>query len=119
IELEAKHSGYKSLFGGCIHSRKLKLEKQRLTVRDEIIGDFDSAVARFYFHPALDVTIDKNLLYVEGQMFLLSTDLNNSDYKLKKCKFWPEFGKSENNYVLEINLTGNLLETNFYWKFKK
>ena len=69
------HDGYKSLWGGCIHTRKLTFSKNSLVVADSLKRKFTYAKSRFYFHPDLMVSLEDNLLRIEGAEFILHGDL--------------------------------------------
>ena len=115
IILQAAHNGYKSLFGGCIHSRKLILGVDSLVVSDSLKGPFQHAKSRFYIHPDLTVSLDNNIFRIDGPEFILQTDLIGKKTSLVDSSWHPEFGVSIPNKVLEIEFEGSRLETIFTW----
>ncbi|MDB4229134.1 heparinase II/III family protein [Paracoccaceae bacterium] len=115
IVLKASHNGYKSLFRGCIHTRKLTFIEESLAVTDLLQGTFRHAKSRFYFHPDLTVSLKNNLLKVEGPKFILQSDLLSKSASLCNSSWHPEFGVEIPNKVLEVQLEKSQLEIVFAW----
>ena len=118
ITLQASHNGYKTLFGGCIHTRKLRFSSNAILVSDSLQGSFTSAKARFHFHPALTIRLESGFFQVEGPKFVLHSDLTNQDCSLKNAYWHPEFGIELPNKVLEIVFTSEHLLVTFEWVCK-
>ena len=66
IILNASHDGYKTIFGGCNHTRRLTFSTGALFVTDSIQGRFNSAKSRFHFHPDLHISLKSGFLSVGG-----------------------------------------------------
>ena len=115
--MQAAHNGYKSLFGGCIHLRKLIFKENSLLVSDTLDGKYKEAISRFYFHPNLSVTLESNLLRVEGPKFVLLSDLNGSLASIVDSFWYPEFGVKIPNKVLQLNFQSSKLDTVFTWTY--
>ena len=115
--MQAAHNGYKSLFGGCIHLRKLIFKENSLLVSDTLEGKYKEAICRFYFHPNLSVTLENNLLRVEGPKFVLLSDLNESLASIVDSFWYPEFGVKIPNKVLQLNFQSSKLDTVFTWTY--
>jgi len=115
IILQADHNGYKSLFGGCIHSRKLIFNQDCLVISDSLKGSFKFAISRFHFHPDLKISLENNLLRVEGPKFVFQSDLIGHVVSLVDSYWHPEFGLEIPNKVLEIQFQNNKLEVIFDW----
>jgi hypothetical protein len=115
IFLKATHNGYKSLIGGCYHSRELVFNGTSLVVRDELHGDFTVAKLRFYFHPDLEVILESGILLVSGKAFNLRSDLTGEKASLLDACWHPQFGIDIPNKMLLIDLLGNETETIFDW----
>ena len=111
IILQAAHDGYKKIFGGCIHSRELTFSNSSLVVSDTIVGSFKIAQSRFYFHPSLSISFEKDLLRVEGHHFVLQSDFTGKRALLKNSYWYPEFGVEVPNKVIEVQFEGCELET--------
>tara|TARA_B110001450_G_scaffold211713_1_gene203407 strand:- start:1590 stop:3227 length:1638 start_codon:yes stop_codon:yes gene_type:complete len=118
IILQASHNGYKTLFSGCIHTRKLMFSSTALVVSDSLKGSFNSAKSRFHFHPDLTISLEGGLLRVEGPKFVLRSDLTSQVCSIANSYWYPEFGTEIPNKVLEIDFTSERLEVMFIWVCK-
>ena len=116
IVVEAAHDGYKSLFGGCIHTRKLTFGDNSLVVFDSLKGVFSHAKSRFYFHPDLIVSLEEGLLRVKGPTFILYSFLSGKVASLVDSFWYPEFGLEVPNKLLEVQLEESDLEIMFSWE---
>ena len=115
ILLQAAHNGYKSIFGGCTHNRKLILTEYSLTVFDSLQGAFGYAKAHFYFHPDLIISLENNLLIVKGSKFVLRCDLTGKVASLVDSSWHCEFGIEMPNRLLEVQFENSELEILFTW----
>ena len=115
IELLAAHNGYKSLFGGCIHKRKLTFSENSLIVSDSLERTFKYAKSRFYFHPDLTISLEDNLLRIEGTEFILHSDLTGKVASLVDSSWYPEFGVEMPNKMLELQFEQPQLDIVFTW----
>jgi len=111
--LNACHDGYSRVFRPCVHSRKISMKKDQLSVTDVIHGKFNSAISRFYFHPSLDFDFQKEKLIISGLNCQLILETSKLDFALKDTYYYPEFGLSIPNKCLEINFFGNKSEVVF------
>lgn len=117
ISFKGAHDGYKTIFGGCIHSRKLTLSEGNLVICDELDGNFNNAVARFHFHPNLKVKIDNDVLTVTGDNFFMESDLTGKKAYLFDAVWYPEFGLEKDNTGLAIEFTSGKECICFTWSF--
>ena len=115
IEMYAAHDGYSSLFCRCIHSRKLIFNKNSLIVSDSLQRPFKSAKSRFYFHPDLFVNLENNVLKVEGEGFILHSNLKGKQASVNDSFWYPEFGLEIPNKMLEISFKSSDLDIDFSW----
>jgi uncharacterized heparinase superfamily protein len=115
IILSASHNGYKSKFSGCIHTRFLTLEPRKLIVNDSLDGNYRSGKSIFHFHPDLSVTMKNHKLKVEGEDFLLYSNLNSFNSIICETSWHPEFGISIPNKTLEITFNSRQIEVVFDW----
>lgn len=115
IELLAAHNGYKSLFGGCIHTRRLILNKNSFIVSDSLQGTFKCAKARFYFHPDLSISLEDNFLRIEGKEFVLHSNLKGKSASIANSFWHPEFGLEVCNKMLLLDFDKNRLDIEFTW----
>lgn len=115
ILLHGAHDGYKSLFGGCIHMRKLTFTQDSLAVSDTLRGNFKHGKSRFYFHPDLIITLQDDLLEIEGPKFILHSDLTGKLASLVDSFWYPQFGLEIPNKFLELKLETSQLNLEFTW----
>jgi len=115
IELIASHNGYKSLFGGCVHTRKLIFSRNNLIVSDSLQRTFKNAKSRFYFHPDLIISLQDNLLRIEGTDFILHSNLKGKVASLAHSFWHPEFGTEVPNKMLLLEFNKNQLDIEFTW----
>ena len=118
IILKATHNGYKSNFGGCYHSRKLNFNGLSLIINDKLKGKFSEAKLRFYFHPDLNITLEKEVLTVTGVTFKLTSELKNQKASLLDKIWYPGFGLEIPNKMLLIEFLDNETEIIFEWTEK-
>ena len=117
ILLRATHSGYKTLFGGCLHTRQLMLGDVNLSVTDVLNGSFRHAKSRLYFHPDLIISLEKNFLIVKGINFVLTSDLTGNLASIVDATWHPEFGMTKSNQALELEFDSERLKVNFSWTY--
>jgi uncharacterized heparinase superfamily protein len=115
IEIIASHNGYKSLFGGCIHTRKLTFSENCLIVSDSLQGAFKYAKSRFYFHPDLIISLEDNLLRIEETEFILHSNLKGKVASLVDSCWHPEFGVEVPNKMLLLDFDKSHLDIEFSW----
>ena len=115
VLLRAAHNGYKSIFSGCIHNRELEFTADGLVVIDSIFGSFREAKSRFYFHPKLNLSLEKGFLRIEGPKFNMLSDLRNKEASLIDSWWHPEFGLKIANKALELQFATSRLEVTFSW----
>ena len=115
IELYGAHNGYKTLFGGCVHERKLTLSKNSLVISDTIKGKYKYAKSYFYFHPDLKVSIKQGLLKIDGAKLSMTCNLNNKVFSLLDSFWYPQFGIEVPNKMLEFQFENKQLDIEFKW----
>jgi uncharacterized heparinase superfamily protein len=114
--VEARHDGYKRLSGKPIHRRRWTLSDQKLKVEDFISGSFHHATSRLYLHPFVSCVEKSSTCGV----------LNVSDFSIKwfsldcdqsivRAKYFPEFGRTEDNFCLEMVTNKHHFATELYW----
>tara|TARA_B100000212_G_scaffold323158_1_gene283005 strand:+ start:21284 stop:22861 length:1578 start_codon:yes stop_codon:yes gene_type:complete len=115
ILLRGTHDGYKSLFGGCTHSRELIFNEESLVICDELEGAFKIAKSRFHFHPNLKVSLENNSLTVVGEGFILKSDLTGKKTSLFESVWHPSFGVDLPNKGLLIEFACKKENISFIW----
>ena len=103
--VSGSHGGYKTWFGGVIHSREWTLENQKLTVKDTLDGRYRIARLFFYFHPDVSLESDNILKIPDGRHLQWVSTQSNLNWK--KGLWYPRFGKALENIYLQIDLDCN------------
>ena len=95
IIVNCSHDGYAHLSGRPVHKRSWQLCQGKLIVRDQIVGQFEMAIANFHFHPDVKVTA------IDKRKYVLSLPISGEEIQLSVLKgspsieqsfFAPEFG---------------------------
>ena len=104
--VSAAHDGYRRLSGRVIHRRRWEFAPNSLLVADRLEGKHDTALARFHFHPHIEVS-----LHEKRQGRLSGANGLNVGFLIKKGRAWlegstyhPEFGHSIHNQCLVVEL---------------
>lgn len=117
VELSGSHDGYKRLPGRVIHKRIWRARADSLEMIDELLGDFEEAVAHWHFHPDLAVEpIDESrfrLVSPEGQVVVFEVD--GGVGRLESGIWHPGFGVSQKNQKLLVAFTGRKITTRICW----
>jgi len=91
--IQATHDGYKKKFG-ILHTRSWKFEENKIIIEDRLNKKCD-AVFSLHFHP--DITEEDILEKIQ-----------NSKFKIQNYNFSPEFNKTSEALVLEIQFKKEL-----------
>ena len=118
ILMQATHDGYKTLFSGCLHTRKILLTDKNLVINDALDGTFKLAKSRFFIHPELVVTMEGDVLEIKGSEFVMKSNLIGKSVSILDSFWHPEFGISIPNKVLEIRFKDSQLEVIFTWSIR-
>lgn len=118
VFVNCAHDGYRRLPGQTVHKRSWQFCPGKLVVQDRVVGEFETAVAHFHFHPDIKVTAIDHRTYSlrlsgsgqEIQLFVL-----NGAACIGQGFFAPEFGirlksqclavrfESDNDIAVEIS----------------
>ena len=115
VLMQAKHDGYKTRLGGCLHTRKILLSDKSVTITDSLDGAFKSAKSRFFIHPELVVSLKGDILVIKGADFVMNSNLVGKSASIVDSFWYPEFGISISNKVLEIEFEDSHVEIIFTW----
>jgi len=118
VMVEAVHNGFKKIFNGPLHHRKITLTSDSVQVADSLRGTFNKAVARFYIHPDINAELKANTITLNGQHFKLSCDVSTLQVTLVDSTWHPGFGLTKKNKCLEVLFTTPLNEIDFKWIVK-
>ena len=115
--IRCAHDGYTRLKGQPIHTREWRYNKSVLKITDTISGDFNSAEARYHFHPDWACAMQGGKIICSFEELEVELKIEIGKGQLVNTTYHPEFGSSINNQVLvvEINKTLPLVEISIAW----
>ena len=109
IIITSSHNGYKNFIGGNIHQRTWEIEKNKLLIKDKLIGEDASCASRLYLHPSVEVdSINENqikLVHADGTPILIN--IPDSKFILKDSYYYCGFGLALSNKCIEIEVKNN------------
>lgn len=101
------HDGYRRLSGQPLHYRSWQFSSGKLIVQDRVVGDFETAVGYFHFHPNINVTVIDPCtysLYLPGAGEEVRLFVPNGAASIERSFFSPEFGIRLKNQCLAVRL---------------
>ena len=107
VFVKASHDGYKRLRPGVVHQREWQVSPGLLEVTDTLTGKFESAVAYFHLHPAVNASLIGGaikLLLPDGTRCRLVVD--GGEVQLEDSTWHPEFGLSEPSKRVAVKFLG-------------
>ena len=114
IVVSCSHDGYERLPGRPVHRREWRFGSDSLRIVDRISGIFAHAIARFYLHPAIEVSAEQTLRLPNGQWMQWSVGGGTS--RVDPSLWQPEFGISIANQCIEIEFEGSEISFHLHWK---
>jgi len=118
--VECSHNGYLRLFNGAEHKRRWLIDEETLSVEDCIEESYDSAVARFFFHPQVNLQIEKD----QARGVASLPDGNSAAWqviqgiaRVEPSNWYPRFGVSMLNQCLVIELVNAKSHVQWSWDF--
>lgn len=121
-EVRCAHNGYARLPGKPIHHRTWHMDAHSLTVADRVEGPYQSAEARFHFHPAVQVQTGPG--QAEGKATLpngtvMTWQLEHGQARLEASTWHPRFGQVAHNVCLAVQLVDGRSTLHFRWAAAK
>ncbi len=117
MTVSCSHDGFSRLGSDVIHRRTWELGSKRLSVKDTVTGGDRNAVARFHFHPEVELLMDAQgrgrAILPGGQVVALQ--FSGGEASLLESTYHPQFGISVTNGCLQISMTSDQCETIFSW----
>ena len=117
VRVACSHDGYRRLPGKPVHRREWQLSEAELLIRDTIEGTFREAVARYHFHPEVQVELagaeEGRGILPDGKVFSFRVD--NGTPRLVDTTWHPEFNVSLPNRCLEVIFDGPVAKVWFSW----
>ena len=122
ISVRCAHDGYRRLSGKPQHSRRWAFCDRSLVVEDEVGGRFRRAEARFHLHPSIQL-VDEQVDNVPRSTLLLQLpnrrrirfSVDGGVVRTERTTWHPEFGMSDANLCLVVDLSGSTLRTRINW----
>ena len=107
LEVHCSHDGYDRLKGKPVHTRSWYMNERELLIKDNVLGYYKTAEARFHFHPDIQVTIKPNhksgTVLMEGNK-ILTWFIDDGFAALEESFWYPKFGMTVPNFCLQIKL---------------
>lgn len=117
LSICGSHNGYQRLKGKVLHCRKWNFETNRLIVEDRLEGRYNEAVARYFCHPDVSLTMSNPyngfLTTPDGLKILLS--IEGGEANVAVSTWHPRFGESQINQCLVVNMTASYCRVSLYW----
>lgn len=117
ISVSCSHDGYRRLPKPVVHRRRWRLSQGSLEVDDELIGDFDEAVARYVFHPSVVISFAS-----QGEWLIRLPDNNLVNLTVKKghtsvgdAFYSAEFGERVQTRALLVRPEAGWCAVHFKW----
>lgn len=114
----ACHDGYHRLPGVVSAKREITVTDVSLKVEDILDGTFESAVARFYCHPQIDVAVAEDgavSLFLKGGQQLIMKFEGAADVSVIESTWHPRFGASEKNHCITVEFASRYLVSTVTW----
>jgi uncharacterized heparinase superfamily protein len=108
--VQCSHTGYRRLRGRVVHTRIWEIDEETLQVHDRIDGQFNEAVARFYFHPEWELAA-RQLTRGSGKV----TIEPSVESRAERVNYHPQFGMSVPAWCVTIVCSSPALTTIFNW----
>jgi uncharacterized heparinase superfamily protein len=104
VSFYASHDGYKRLKNESIHKRSWTFNEHDLFVEDEVSGNNNIVISRYYLHPDLKIDISSRGYIISNSKsnLALVEILNAKDIELTDATYHDEFGVSRLNKCIQV-----------------
>ncbi len=105
ISFQASHNGYLRLKNKPVHTRKFSFSNNTWSVEDEISGNRNTIVSRFYLHPDIEVRkIETGVILSKKNINLISLNYDfKLDLKVVDSFYHDQFGVNKANKCIELH----------------
>ena len=105
ISFQASHNGYLRLKNKAIHTRKFKLSNNTWSIEDEISGNGNTVVSRFYLHPEIEVRKNATgMIFSKNHIDLIDFKYDcKLDLKLIDTFYHDQFGVNKANKCIQVS----------------
>ena len=102
----ASHNGYKRLKNSPIHKRSFRLLKNFWFIEDEVSGEGNEVISRYFIHPEIDVFKQEEVfaLYKKQENLLNISFPPGLQINIVNTTYHDEFGLSKSNKVIEVKM---------------
>jgi len=115
IEIAATQTGYCRLPGRVRHRRTWKLHDTSVEIGDELLGDFQTAVASIILHPEVDVSTTDAACRLHRNGKAVTVTVHGGTIRVENTTWHPEFGVTQPTRSLRITLDDRSLQTIIDW----
>lgn len=118
VMVACSHDGYRRLSGKPLHRRSWGLNERSLVVTDLITGRYQSAVARYFFHPEVKVKKLTNSTYLvtlpKGENIEL--EVNSGECQLVCGHHASNFGRLRDTQCLQVSPLNGVAVVRLAWE---
>ena len=119
LRVRCAHDGYRRLTNPVIHRRKWRLFNDMLQIKDDLVGNFSNAVARFHFHPHVvpikRASCSSGNVELDSREYKLTCSIRGAEYSMEKSLFHPRFGVPVQNLCLNAVFKDKRVLSLFSW----
>jgi len=119
-KFSGKFGGYAKLIGdGIIHTRKITIKDERVSIEDEITGSGEHLVeSLIHLHPKVSLQRTSNGVLLQRDDILCNLEYNGIGFGIERGWYCPEFGKKIPNKVLVFHNNGSALPIRIKYSLK-
>lgn len=110
VKVSCSHNGYHRLPGRVTHNRDWSFTSSTISIKDTLVGTYESAIAHYHIHPDIQVLVsgqNATLTLSCGRQLTFEASQN---IFLEDTTWHPEFGLSIPNRKLMIPIKDNVLD---------
>lgn len=115
LSVSCAHNGYQRLSRHTTHQRKWHLENQKLTIEDNIQGEFKKAQVRYYLHPSVKVEMTHNGVRLLGHKAINMT-ISGGQARVEMSSWHPQFGIGERNACIVVDFDDRSVKAEIEWE---
>jgi len=117
VKVACSHDGYKRLQGIPIHRRSWTLSPQSLEVIDLINGKYESAKARYIFHPDVKIYQQSSKIWevILKNHIAISIEIVSGIARLDNANYAARFGESQPTQCLAIDFENGISCLRIKW----
>jgi uncharacterized heparinase superfamily protein len=102
MKISAEHDGYKRYNQENIHTRSWILTHDQLDISDQVLGNNNDVILRFYLHPDIEIEKYRNALILSTVKGPLANVVSNLSMEVVKSSYHDKFGSKQVNSCILI-----------------